>query len=132
MKSIKKYLHSNPSRHLGQMAYILISSKNSGKIKKIVVTNTCTDAFSSATILDDLNKIFLTFIFKVHHLETIAQCRPIGLCNTIYKTITKTTINRIRTYLSTIISHAQSSFVPWRRVMDNVIIVQEAVHFFKK
>lgn len=40
--------------------------------------------------------------------------------------------NCIRPYLSTIISPTQSTFIPGRRAIDNTIIVQEAVHSFRR
>uniref|UniRef100_A0A2N9F7H7 Reverse transcriptase domain-containing protein n=1 Tax=Fagus sylvatica TaxID=28930 RepID=A0A2N9F7H7_FAGSY len=60
--------------------------------------------------------------------ELIQQFRPIGLCNTIYKAITKVLVNRLKPYLSDVVHPLQASFVPGRKASDNVILVQEIIH----
>lgn len=58
------------------------------------------------------------------------QFRPVSLCNTLYKIITKIIINRIKPFLHQLISHTQSAFQRNKRLIDNVIIVQELhTHF---
>uniref|UniRef100_A0A2N9IFC0 CCHC-type domain-containing protein n=1 Tax=Fagus sylvatica TaxID=28930 RepID=A0A2N9IFC0_FAGSY len=54
--------------------------------------------------------------------------RPIGLCNTIYKVVTKIIVLRLRPLLDALISPLQTAFVPGRKGIDNMIIVQELVH----
>ncbi|XP_028089245.1 uncharacterized protein LOC114289680 [Camellia sinensis] len=89
------------------------------------------DAFVTGKIQPEINQTLLCLIPKSDHPETITQFRPIGLCNTIYKVITKTLVARLRPFLNDIISPLQSSFIPGRKGTDNVIIVQECVHQFK-
>lgn len=60
--------------------------------------------------------------------EWLSNYRPISLCNTMYKIITKIIIARIRPLLSDLVSPFQTAFVPGRKGMDNVIIVQEMIH----
>ena len=60
--------------------------------------------------------------------ELVQQFRPIGLCNTIYKAITKVLVNRLKPYLSDVVHPLQASFVPGRKASDNVILVQEIIH----
>ncbi|XP_075670193.1 uncharacterized protein LOC142639955 [Castanea sativa] len=54
--------------------------------------------------------------------------RPISLCNTVYKIITKIIVARLRPILGELISLFQIAFVPGRRGTDNDIIVQELIH----
>ena len=54
--------------------------------------------------------------------------RPISLCNTVYKIITKIIVARLRPFLDKIISPLQTAFVPGRKGIDNVIVVQEIIH----
>ena len=58
--------------------------------------------------------------------------RPISLCNTVYKVITKIIVARLRPFLEKLISPLQAAFVPGRKGIDNAIIVQEIVHTLSK
>jgi len=80
----------------------------------------------------ELNKTFICLIPKTKNPAQITYYRPISFCNIIYKTITKIIVNRIRSFLDNIISPQQYSFIPGRHVVDNTIIVQEAIHSFQK
>lgn len=57
--------------------------------------------------------------------------RPIGLCNSIYKLITKIISNRLKLILPNLISPLQSRFVMNMTIDKNVIIIKEIAHFFK-
>lgn len=57
------------------------------------------------------NDSYITLIPKVDAPETMSNFKPIGLCNTIYKLITKIISSRIRPILSTIIIPLQSSLL---------------------
>lgn len=54
--------------------------------------------------------------------------RPIFLCNTIYKILSKCLANRLKTLLPIIISEEQTGFVADRSILDGIIIAQELVH----
>ena len=85
-------------------------------------------AFSNRRIPDYLNKTHIVLIPKIQGPKTIANYRPISLCNSVYKIITKIIVARIRPHLERLISPLQAAFVPGRRGVDNFIIVQELVH----
>lgn len=59
-----------------------------------------------------LNDAFLVLISKVEVPQKANQFRPIGLCNIVYKLVTKVIVNRLKPILPTIISPTQCSFVP--------------------
>lgn len=67
-------------------------------------------------------------ITKIKGPKTLGNFRPINLCNTIYKIVTKIIVARLRPYLEKLISPLQSAFVPGRKGIDNAIIVQELIH----
>ena len=79
-----------------------------------------------------LNDTFITLIPKVPNVERVTQFRPIGLCNVVYKLITKCIVNRLKGVLSDMISPIQSSFVPGRQITDDVIIMQEVLHSMRR
>jgi hypothetical protein len=79
-----------------------------------------------------LNKTLISLIPKCAGPESLSQFRPISLCNTVYKIVTKSIVARIRPLLSNLISPFQAAFVPGRRGIDNVIIAQELIHSLHK
>jgi hypothetical protein len=56
--------------------------------------------------------------------------RPIGLCNVIYKIISKSVANRVKGHLTNYISYSQAAFVAGRHIFSNIIITQEIIHSF--
>lgn len=68
---------------------------------------------------------------KVPKPHSITQFRPIGLCNTVYKVVTKTLVNKFKVVLPHLISENQSSFIPGRHITDNIIIAQEMIHIMR-
>ncbi|XP_026459195.1 uncharacterized protein LOC113359837 [Papaver somniferum] len=87
--------------------------------------------FISGFMPREFNKTYLSLIPKNDNAKYPSDFRPIGLCNTIYKIISKILANRIKPYLKRIISPYQSAFVPGRAIQDNIIIVHEMVHTMK-
>ena len=72
---------------------------------------------------------FLALIPKEKGAISFDRFRPISLCNIDYKVITKVIANRIKEVLPTIIPENQGGFVQGRKIADNIILVQEAIHF---
>ena len=88
--------------------------------------------FVSKKMPEYLNKTHLVLIPKIQGPKTLGNYRPISLCNTTYKIVTKIIVNRIRPVLGNLISPMQTAFVPGRRGTDNAIIVQELIHSISK
>jgi hypothetical protein len=74
------------------------------------------------------NSTFLALIPKDSNPSTFSRFRPISLCNVSYKFITKVIANRIKPLLHKLISPNQSGFVEKRQMIDNIILIQEAIH----
>jgi hypothetical protein len=77
------------------------------------------------------NSTFLALIPKDTNPASFDRFRPISLCNASYKIIAKLLANRIKPLLGKLISESQGGFVKGRHILDNVILVQEAMHSSK-
>ena len=88
--------------------------------------------FEERRVPEYLNKTHVALIPKIQGPETLGNYRPISLCNTVYKIVTKILVARLRPFLDTLVSPLQAAFVPGRRAIDNAIIAQEVIHFISK
>ena len=88
--------------------------------------------FAVRRVLEVLNFTHIALIPKIQGPETLGNNRPISLCNTVYKVITKIIVARLRPYLDKLISPMQTAFVPGRKRIDNIIIAQEIIHGLRK
>ena len=78
-----------------------------------------------------LNQTLIALIPKQIGSELVSHYRPISLCTTIYKIVTKILVHRLKPLLPSLISPMQSAFLAGRRGSDNVIIAQELIHTLK-
>lgn len=67
------------------------------------ITQTALSFLSGHTTIEQLNYTNLVLITKTKHPQIPADFRPIGLCNTMYKIISKVIVARISTILPNII-----------------------------
>lgn len=74
------------------------------------------------------NSAFLALIPKEKGANTFSRFRPISLCNIGNKLITKVIANRMKTILPSITPENQGGFIQRRQIVDNFILVQEAIH----
>lgn len=88
--------------------------------------------FSTGDMPKDLNDTHISLVPKVNVPEKASQFRPISLCNVGYKVITKAMANRIKEIMRKLVGQEQSSFVPGRQIMDNIIVYQEVMHSMRK
>ena len=93
-----------------------------------LVTTHVKNIFKSKKISEDLKDTLICLVPKVAKLETIQQFRPISLCKTIYKAITKILFLRIKPYLDDLIRPFQASLIPSRKASDNFILAKEVIH----
>ncbi|KAL6125591.1 hypothetical protein ACLB2K_073647 [Fragaria x ananassa] len=85
-------------------------------------------AFSSVIIPAGLNHTLITLVPKISAPKHMHLFRPISLCCTVYKIISKIIVDRIRPMLKKWISPNQVSFVPGKQISDNIMIAQEILH----
>ncbi|XP_051212082.1 uncharacterized protein [Lolium perenne] len=97
-------------------------------IMKQEVIGAVKDFFRSGKMAEGVNDTVIVLIPKGPNPESLADYRPISLCNVVYKIISKCLVNRLRPILDSIISETQSAFVPGRLITDNAIIAFEGFH----
>lgn len=88
--------------------------------------------FTTGSMDQNVNDTLVSLIPKVDNPEMVSQFRPISLCNVCYKVITKAMTNRIKGVICELIGPEQSSFVPERQIMDNIVVYQEVLHSMRK
>ena len=91
--------------HVGFYQHIWMEVKNSicEEIKGI---------FAHGVVPSYLNETLISLILKCQNPESLSNFRPISLCNSIYKVISKIIVAQIKPHLSNLISHVQTAFVP--------------------
>ena len=83
---------------------------------------------SSSKLGGSTNSAFLALIPKEKGANNFSRIRPISLCNMGYKLITTLIANRIKNMLPAIIPKNQGGFIKGRKIMDNIVLVQEVIH----
>jgi len=105
--------------------------KNYWHIIKKDLFNGVSEFFTNCKMLKEINHTFIKLIPKVPNRSKTNHYRPISLCSTIYKTISKILVNRLRPLLEKLISPFQSAFIPGRSIHDNILLTHEIMHKFK-
>ena len=86
------------------------------------VCNEVLDISEYGKVLEYLNETLITLIPKCQSPESLNNYRPISLCNSIYKVVSKIIINRIRPRIGKLVAPVQTAFVPGRKGIDNVLL----------
>lgn len=88
-------------------------------------------AFREIRIPTGLSAALITLVPKIDNHISMMHFRPISLCCTLYKVISKLLVTRLRPILPKLISPHQVSFVPGRHITDNILIAQELMFKFR-
>jgi hypothetical protein len=79
-----------------------------------------------------VNQTDICLIPKIDQPEFVSQFRPISLCNTIYKIVSRVIVERLKECIPNLISPFQTGFVPGRNIHENIVVAKEMVHSMNK
>ena len=74
------------------------------------------------------NSTFLALIPKEPNPTSIKKFWPISLYNASYKIFSKVLSFKLKQIIPSLISPNQGSFISGRKISDNILLVQEAIH----
>jgi hypothetical protein len=92
------------------------------------VCNFVKEVWRNPGIIADVNYTDICLIPKVATPEQVQQFRPISLCNTNYKIVSKVIVERLKDCLASLISPFQTGFIPGRNIHENIVVAKEMVH----
>lgn len=89
-------------------------------------------AFNTSSFPPKLAETPILLIPKETNPVSVHYFRSICSCNVIYKILNKVLVNRIRPFLSDLMSPLQCNFILGRAATDNIVIAQEIMHIIRK
>lgn len=72
--------------------------------------------YSQGYLLKEINRTNIVLIPKYFNPITLAQYKPITLCNFVYKVISKTVVNHLKLWMNSLILLNQTTFIPSRAI----------------
>ncbi|KAF3792458.1 LINE-1 retrotransposable element ORF2 protein [Nymphaea thermarum] len=84
--------------------------------------------FRSGRIVKGINKTHIVLLPKEEGADTLDKFRPISICNSILKFLSRIMVLRMRPILSRILDQNQSTFLLGRSIQDSFLFSQEVVH----
>nr|XP_048322172.1 uncharacterized protein LOC125419733 [Ziziphus jujuba var. spinosa] len=94
--------------------------------------NTCLRVLNDGDDMKDINHTLIALVPEVQEPLQVSDFRPISLWTVMYEIISKSIVNRLKSFLPEIISAEQSAFVPEHQISDNVLLAFEHMHVISK
>lgn len=69
---------------------------------------------------------------KVDRLEEVGKFKPISLCNSTYKVISKCLVNRLKLVIPSLVADYQNAFIPGRLMVDNCYMASELMAYVRR
>lgn len=89
------------------------------------VVSSITQFFTSSYLPTVVNSTILTLVPKHSGASLITDYRPISCLNTVYKTISRLLVKRLKPILSSFIVPNQTAFVRGRLLVENTVLASE-------
>ncbi|KAL5858823.1 hypothetical protein ACOSQ4_000119 [Xanthoceras sorbifolium] len=105
--------------------------QNQWPLCKVDLVNMVTNSFRLGHFPFELNQTLIALIPKIPSPLEMANFRPISLCNTAYKVISKIIVSRLRGVMADLVGPNQVAFIPGRQIQDNIVVAQEVLHKFR-
>ncbi|KAK1316673.1 hypothetical protein QJS10_CPA05g01847 [Acorus calamus] len=83
-------------------------------------------------LLKQVSHSFITLIPKTANADSLDHFRPISLCNSLYKIITKVLASRLQQILSGLVSGHQTAFIKGRSIHHNILLAHELISYINK
>ncbi|KAF9624332.1 hypothetical protein IFM89_009615 [Coptis chinensis] len=106
--------------------------KDSWEIVGKDFTRAVKNFFGSNKLPRAVNATFLCLIPKVDNPTKVEDFRPIALCNTICKCVTKVITNRLKICINDLVHLNQSAFTPDRYIQDNILLSHELLRGYEQ
>jgi Reverse transcriptase (RNA-dependent DNA polymerase) len=90
------------------------------------------DAFRTGQTPSSWMLSHLVLIPKVENPAKPTHFRPLSVCSVFYRLLTKVVANRIKLILPRLISSTQTTFLKGRSIQENVLLMNEVVHSFRR
>lgn len=88
--------------------------------------------FTSSYLPTAANSTILSLVPKFPGATSITDYRPIACLNTIYKTISRILVKRLKPILSSLIVPNQTAFVKGRLLVENTVLASELINGYHK
>ncbi|CAK8537830.1 unnamed protein product [Lathyrus sativus] len=88
--------------------------------------------FETGRIYKLFNSVVVSLIPKDHTAYEIKDYRPISICTTFYKIISKILTDRIGAVIHSVVSHNQAAFVPGQKIHSHIMLATELLKGYNR
>lgn len=125
-------LKINPNKSSGPDGFTSGFFKAVWPILGLEVTNAITHFFSTGFLPSSANATILCLVPKFIGASAISDFKPISCCTTLYKTISKLLVVRLKSILPDLILPNQTAFIHGRLLLENTVLASEFVNNYHK
>ncbi|KAK2664187.1 hypothetical protein Ddye_002761 [Dipteronia dyeriana] len=112
----------------GPDSFPAIFFQNQWSVCKHELVNLIMKSFQTGSFIKELNETLIALGPKLPSPLDMTHLLPVSLCDTVYKVINKTIVQRLRNLMPKLISPSQVAFISVRQIQDNIVVAQEVLH----